>query len=88
MFCLHVCVPCEYRTHRDHRGASEPLELNLQMLASCQVGAGNQTRAPGSAATFTAETPLQPPSFQLILVKNLVTPGFYSKPGPFRFGQQ
>jgi hypothetical protein len=36
VLCSHVCIPCG-----GHRGALDPLELELQMIISCHVSAGN-----------------------------------------------
>ena len=45
VLCLHVCIYmciCLV-THRGQKRALEPLELELQMVVSCYVGARNQT---------------------------------------------
>lgn len=41
MFCLYVC-PEECSVCRDQKRASDPSELEFQMVASHPVGAGNE----------------------------------------------
>jgi len=58
--CMHVCVcvhtcACEYSPLSGQKKMWGSLELELQMLVICHVGAGNQTWV-----LFTTEPPLQP----------------------------
>ena len=43
--CIYVCIPhvCVEPACGVQRGELDPLELELQMVVSCHVGAGNQT---------------------------------------------
>lgn len=42
-FCLHVCLctKCELGACEGHKRASDPLALEIQMVVSPQVGAGD-----------------------------------------------
>ena len=42
---MHVCVSCARGTGRRQKRASDALELQLQAVVSCHMGAGNQTCA-------------------------------------------
>jgi hypothetical protein len=42
--CLHVCLSCVYNTCRVEKRASDPLGLELQVVMSHPVCAGNQKR--------------------------------------------
>jgi len=39
--CLYVCVPPVYRVYGNPKRTLGPLELELQMVVNCHVGAGN-----------------------------------------------
>jgi hypothetical protein len=39
--CLHVCAACVCSTYRGQKRALDPLELELQMVVSHHVCAGN-----------------------------------------------
>lgn len=41
----YVCAPCACGAHRGQKMASDPLGVELQMVVSFHVGAGNQTWA-------------------------------------------
>lgn len=47
MFCLciRVCTVCVPSAHRDQKGMSDPLELQLTMVVNHYVSAGNWTQA-------------------------------------------
>lgn len=38
---LYISVPCACNSYSSQERASDPLELELQMLVSCYMGAGN-----------------------------------------------
>jgi hypothetical protein len=63
MFCLHVCLCIMFVSgvHRGQKRVSDLLELELEIVASCHVGAGNQTWAlqEEQAVLLTGEPPLQ-----------------------------
>ena len=41
--CICVCVPHTHSVQECQKKMSDPLELELQTVVSCHVGAGNQT---------------------------------------------
>jgi hypothetical protein len=49
VFCLHAYMytTCVFGTCGSQKRVSDPLELELQMLVSCLMVAGNQTRSSG-----------------------------------------
>lgn len=47
---VYVCNVCVHGTRGGQKRALDPLELELQMVIICHVGAGNQTRSSCPAA--------------------------------------
>uniref|UniRef100_A0A8C8ULU8 Uncharacterized protein n=1 Tax=Peromyscus maniculatus bairdii TaxID=230844 RepID=A0A8C8ULU8_PERMB len=45
VFCLHVClgIVCIPGSHRSQKRRSDLLEMELQIIVRCHVGARNQT---------------------------------------------
>lgn len=41
--CVYVCAPCMYLVPRSQKRAKDPLELELEIVVSCHLGAVNQT---------------------------------------------
>jgi hypothetical protein len=42
--CMYVSTQCVCRAQRSQKRALEPLELELWMVVSCHMDAGNQTQ--------------------------------------------
>lgn len=70
VFCVHVLTPSEAR------GGIRCLELEVQIVVSCRMDAGNQKRVPWEVeeplVLLTTEPPLQPrdPGFILFCKKS------------------
>lgn len=51
--CMHacLCISCMHGACRDQERAANPLGLDLQMVVSCHVGAGDPSESFGRAAS-------------------------------------
>lgn len=53
--CMYICVSCVCLVSEDQRRASDPLDLELHVVVSHYVGAGNQTQVLCKSSPFPAK---------------------------------
>lgn len=49
---MHICVPISCRAHWCQRRALDPLELGLETIVICHMGAGSQNWVPWKSSSY------------------------------------